>query len=74
MPKAQASQGRRLFHALIIILSPLAAPIYLSKNGLSHAPLSALPFIGAIVLGSLALVLAAALVSEPFPIPARCVG
>jgi hypothetical protein len=63
------SERRRLLVALITILSPLAAPVYLSGHSLSHAPLSTLPLVGAIILGSLALALAAALVGEPFPNP-----
>lgn len=65
MPQLQLSQAGRLILAVIMTFAPLLAPLVVRSYGLSNADLSALPFVGGLVLLSLVVVLAALLVSPP---------
>jgi hypothetical protein len=65
MSEAVLSPGRRFFLALVMIFSPMAAPVFANSYGLFNAKFSDLPLIGTIVFGSLVLALTAAFVVEP---------
>ena len=53
------SQGMRAFLAVVILCTPVAAPVFVHGIGLANAELKVLPSIAAVFLASLALTLAA---------------
>src|SRR5437868_10920777 len=61
-------QGRRFYLALVMIFSPIAAPAIVYSYGLSNATFAALPLVGAVVFGLLALTLSAAYLAEPITV------
>jgi len=71
--QSSMSQGTRAFLILVMILAPVAAPLFVKGIGLANAELKALPSIAAVFLISLALTLVATsileriMLSEPRP-------
>ncbi|WP_316169098.1 MULTISPECIES: hypothetical protein [unclassified Bradyrhizobium] len=55
--QSSMSQGTRAFLILVMILAPVAAPLFVKGVGLANAELKALPSIAAVFLISLALTL-----------------